>query len=660
MSHLLIQGDARRIPLADGSVHCCVTSPPYFSLRDYGTAKWLGGDPGCEHKKPGATKIFGNPEFNENRPSREQTDTVGYRDLCGKCGATRVDSQLGLEATPDLFVAAMVRVFREVWRVLRDDGTAWVNLGDLYVSTSGLGQGRNRDGGDGFAPARANYGQLSGMKLGREYKPKDLCGIPWRVAFALQADGWYLRSDIIYAKPNPMPESVTDRPTKSHEYIFLLSKRERYFFDGDAVREKAEYGRREQPAFRSGQQNGDGHRSLEPGTVRGFDPESGRNIRSVWTIPSESFVGAHFATFPRKLVEPCIRAGTSQKGVCPTCGKAWERVTERATLGIGYTDHTEDLTKGMSAYAPQSRKMNGETLARFRDENPSSTLGWRPTCSHGNYRLRDDLSEQELAFVKHRLSEAASSAYPLEIHTRERFDANQAMRDVQQDNSSEGSQDGENSLLLARVCQSGLEGEATSTRDGIQEGRSSAQLHGLSDRQTRVHPDLSAGPPPGGLQEGGSGTSPSVGTASRAAHKRDGSSSHQRHQRRQPDREFGGNAKSETSSRTRPGSDQETSAGIGGGSSIFERDFTPHEIPPGVIEYFEIIPFPPQPSVVFDPFAGSGTTGVVALALGRRFVGLDLSAKYLHMAERRISRPHARIARTVKHEPLPLFAGIAE
>jgi DNA modification methylase len=215
MSVRVLTGDCRSLlsTLDAGSVQACVTSPPYFGLRDYGTAKWDGGDTACDHR--------------ESKPSRREASvaasTLGgsketihgshvYRADCGRCGARRVDSQIGLEATPDAFVAELVSVFREVWRVLRDDGTLWLNLGDSYA---GGGKGGN-------PPAGAV--DRSWQKPPAGYKAKDLMGVPWRVAFALQADGWVLRSEIIWAKPNPMPESVTDRPTKSHEQIFLFSK----------------------------------------------------------------------------------------------------------------------------------------------------------------------------------------------------------------------------------------------------------------------------------------------------------------------------------------------------------------------------------------------------------------------------------------------------
>lgn len=214
----IIHGDCLdTLPLLDAeSVHCCVTSPPYWGLRDYGTATWEGGDSQCDHiqsQQPQSLAALADkhaPRVNPRNPNRQDDESINarqYRDVCGKCGAQRVDVQIGLEATPDEYVAKMVEVFREVRRVLQKDATCWIVLGDSYsTAASGLPH-------------------------------KNLVGIPWRVALALQADGWYLRQDIIWHKPNPMPESVTDRCTKSHEYVFLLTKAARYYYDAESIAE---------------------------------------------------------------------------------------------------------------------------------------------------------------------------------------------------------------------------------------------------------------------------------------------------------------------------------------------------------------------------------------------------------------------------------------
>jgi DNA modification methylase len=304
----LRQGDCLDVmrTMPDRSVHTCVTSPPYFGLRDYGTGRWV---------KAVATSTLGGGKKTTGHLQE------GYKDQCPRCGARRVDPQIGLEATPDAFVAKMVEVFREVYRVLRDDGTCWLNLGDSY---SAQGKSVRPEGGGGLKDTpRFRVSSTPG------FAPKQLIGIPWRVAFALQADGWYLRSDIIWHKPNPMPESVRDRPTKAHEYLFLLSKSERYFYDADAVAEPAT-----QPVGtpkETGQHKNYilGHCNGKSGYLGSNQGKPTRNRRSVWTVATRPFKGAHFATFPPKLIEPCILAGTSEAGCCPECGTPWERVVER-------------------------------------------------------------------------------------------------------------------------------------------------------------------------------------------------------------------------------------------------------------------------------------------------------------------------------------------
>jgi DNA modification methylase len=287
MNEILV-GDAvtRLKELPDESVNCCVTSPPYWGLRDYGVA-----------------------------------------------------GQLGLEATPQGYVSQMVEVFGQVRRVLRDDGTLWLNLGDSYASAVKGSGGPDSSSTLAGTPAGGN-GQrfqsrtfdLSAIGL----KQKDMVGIPWRVAFALQADGWYLRSDIIWAKPNPMPEGVTDRPTRSHEYIFLMSKSETYYYDANAIKEKSDYATPQGAKLTGGAYAPPGqgpHANARPDKQRGHSRRhdgfndrwdlmskeeqgaNGRNKRSVWWIAPEPFPEAHFATFPQALVEPCILAGCPAGGV---------------------------------------------------------------------------------------------------------------------------------------------------------------------------------------------------------------------------------------------------------------------------------------------------------------------------------------------------------
>lgn len=322
---MILRADARAIPLRDGCVQCVVTSPPYWGLRDYG-----------------------------------------------------VSGQIGLEATPEAYVATMVEVFREVRRALRADGTVWLNLGDSYAGSANSGGINQNDGG----PAARITGLVP--KLGGGLKPKDLCGIPWRVAFALQSDGWWLRSDIIWAKPNSMPESVTDRPTRSHEYLFLLTKSERYYYDADAIAEDAIHDGKTvtlgDKSLSKGQANGAGIKASGNGTSQSVIVASRRNKRSVWTINSEPTPEAHFATFPQKLVEPCILAGTSEKGCCAECGAPRMRMTESTRSRNEVSAAGEKAgarANGGGYYRPNSRETGG--VAGLVDR---TTTGWQPSCAH--------------------------------------------------------------------------------------------------------------------------------------------------------------------------------------------------------------------------------------------------------------------------------------
>lgn len=312
-------GDCREVlkTLPEKSVHCCVTSPPYYGLRDYG-----------------------------------------------------VSGQLGLENSPSDYVNNLVNVFSEVKRVLRDDGTLWLNLGDSY-SGSGKGYGAKDHGKLGkhaneFLPGKTPI--IEGLK------PKNLIGIPWRVAFALQADGWYLRQDIIWSKNNPMPESVKDRCTKSHEYIFLLSKSQKYYFDNEAIKEPNANPARKSYVCgsRSNGVNKDRNDNDMVERSKNFT-SSGRNKRSVWQVNTKPYKGAHFATFPSELIDPCLKAGTSEHGVCYECGAPFERVTEKT----GYTEHG-GLRK--RADAPGA-EVSQSSVFRTGLIPTTQTVGWQPSCT---------------------------------------------------------------------------------------------------------------------------------------------------------------------------------------------------------------------------------------------------------------------------------------
>lgn len=396
MSVLLINSTAASIPLADNSIHMIVTSPPYYGLRDYGLP-----------------------------PS--EWPAVTYAPMAGLPPVTvpAMVSCLGLE--PDLlaFIGHIVLIFREAWRVLRDDGTIWLNFGDSYAanrstssnapskkSTLQTNHGQGPKPGDKYHHSHAG----KGVKLNHGLKQKDLVGIPWRVAFALQADGWYLRSDIIWAKPNPMPESVTDRPTKAHEYLFLLSKNQRYFYDHEAVKETAvadhapgnqshkyvaaygssgderhrtkagllAYAQRQRSARDSFKRDGSKREQTIPGQSMGThrpDREESawditkRNRRTVWTISTKPYSGAHFAVFPPDLVEPCIKAGTSECGVCPACGAPWQRETEKSAPQM-----RPDNPNPVLPYDAGSGLTQGMGATTLHMTRTTLTTGWRPSC----------------------------------------------------------------------------------------------------------------------------------------------------------------------------------------------------------------------------------------------------------------------------------------
>ncbi len=343
MRNEILQGDVLEVArtLADESVHCICCSPSYYGLRDYGTATWQGGREDCDHVAPplggmGKETLVGTTA-NENKTRFQQ-----YRTQCAKCGAIRIDKQIGLEETPELYVTKMVEVFRELRRVLHRRGVCFVNLGDTYID-------------------------------------KQLQGIPWRVALGLQGDGWVLRNDVIWKKSNPMPESCQDRFTKAHEYIFMLSKSKGYWFDQDAVREgysrlwdKNTIGKNNMAVTGISGSNMLGRKTIPNcGIVNTLPNPQGRNRRTVWSAPptldpllqhiltklqsdnpdklreyladygdgaskggdvfevsTKPFQGSHFAVFPPKLIEPCILAGCPAR-VCVECGEAWVRVVER-------------------------------------------------------------------------------------------------------------------------------------------------------------------------------------------------------------------------------------------------------------------------------------------------------------------------------------------
>lgn len=316
-TYRILTGDAieQLKTLPDRSVQCVVTSPPYYALRDYG-----------------------------------------------------VPGQIGLEDTPQEYVARLVEVFREVRRVLRDDGTVFLNLGDSYAANRSYQVCDNK---------HVDVGNNHGSHVPSGLKPKDMMGIPWRVAFALQDDGWWLRSDIIWSKANPMPESVADRPTKSHEYIFLLTKSARYYWDQEAVKEES--------VMRPQNRNTNGRGEKDEGyadhrKAPGMTDPSGRNIRTVWNIPTEPYSEAHFATFPTEIPRRCIKAGTSEKGCCPSCGAPLRRVVDAKRV-MRHELSDDDPNYRPGRYTVKANGKDDYAKGGGQAFRQSTTLGWQPTCT---------------------------------------------------------------------------------------------------------------------------------------------------------------------------------------------------------------------------------------------------------------------------------------
>lgn len=418
-------GDCREVMkqmIAAGvKVHTCITSPPYWNLRDYGTAMWEGGDPACDHKKRSKEAV----EISRKTSTISDSESTGHGqegfagDTCGRCGAKKIDQQLGMERTPDEFIKNLVDVFLLVREVLHDDGTLWVNMGDSYA---GSGHGW----GGGSISEDRNHSEICGGYKGRTapdcwgLKNKDLCGMPWELALAMRRSGWYLRRDIIWDKPNPMPESASDRPSTSHEYIFLFSKKPIYFYDHVAIREKrvteesgtgVGYGhgtdkearQRERVQRPAGWATGSDHSAIGHATAlvqgrakekkqrgaakphKGFNEDwdkrtkeeqqvDGRNKRSVWRVPTYPYKEAHFATYPPKLIEPCVLAGTSARGACNHCGVMYGRVTKETFVPQPDVKDPGKLKKASKKGA------EGNWAEQPRGDINIETLGWQPRC----------------------------------------------------------------------------------------------------------------------------------------------------------------------------------------------------------------------------------------------------------------------------------------
>jgi DNA modification methylase len=374
-NHLLIQGDARHIPLKEKSVHMCVTSPPYFNLRDYGTARWEGDDPGCDHVDVATTeaKARTKPAHGRMIVDRIVSETqlahlahqVQYRAVCGRCGARRVDRQIGLEQSPGDYITALVDAFREVKRVLRDDGLLWIVIGDSFAGSWG-NQGRKEGSGtqrpingpmiQDLEPYPIKGTNTGKIPAGSGLKPKDCIGIPWMSAFALRADGWWLRDAITWVKAqvdeddnlegSAMPGSQQDRCTSAYEMVFMFSKKPKYFYDR-----------------------------------LGCLTKSGATLRNVWKVNPEQSPLPHYAMMPCELARRCILLATSAKGVCARCGAPWIRLIEHGNM----------ITSGPNRLAIKPRSKNrgpGSTPIADRPadgygdlpKREIRMLGWRPSC----------------------------------------------------------------------------------------------------------------------------------------------------------------------------------------------------------------------------------------------------------------------------------------
>jgi len=368
------------------SVDTIITSPPYWGLRDYGGDGQVWGSHLCTRDDDTYVNhewdVYERPSENSRKNDNSLQLKSAYWEpqeqaFCKHCDAWF--GQLGLEPTPQQYVKNMVQIFREARRILKPEGTLWLNLGDSYCA------GTRKS----TTPQTMHNGDARDVPLNRRneasgyLKNKDLVGIPWRVAFALQEDGWWLRQDVVWAKPNCMPESVTDRCTKNHEYVFMLTKSAKYYFDHEAIKEPTKGGASsKKPAkeqtFRYGDDDswavdGDRSRIMKATGIahaRTKDYQK-RNKRSVWWVSPKPFKQAHFAVFPIELIEPMVLAGTSAYGCCSQCGKAWKRVVETE----------RPPTRSVKARdVPGQSKHGSFGKERFDDPIKTSTIGWEPTC----------------------------------------------------------------------------------------------------------------------------------------------------------------------------------------------------------------------------------------------------------------------------------------
>ena len=364
----------RDMPTA--SVHCVVTSPPYYALRDYRLEPTIwGGDAEHAHewgvalRAPWANEV---PGPSANHPKNGDAGHWRPKEAGGLCPCGAWRGSLGLEPSPELYVGHLLEVFAEVWRVLRPDGCLFLNLGDSYA---GSGKGPSKAISQrGRMATRTISGRQSGAgRCGGEAKSKDLLLMPYRTVMALQAAGWYVRSQIVWHKPACMPESVQDRPTSSWEPIFLLARNARYFFDAQAVREESS----EPDAVRLDAFGGANGHLVRHSVGSTFTGSASRNLRNVWSLSPEPFASAHFATFPTSIPDRCIRAGTSEHGCCAECGAPWRRTTSSRLV----KSPAHGPGSQMRTDRENGQNVNGWAgMPRLRGE--VATTGWQPACKH--------------------------------------------------------------------------------------------------------------------------------------------------------------------------------------------------------------------------------------------------------------------------------------
>lgn len=685
----ILHGDCRDVlrDLPDGSVHCCVTSPPYWGLREYGTATWEGGSWSCDHVvgeiRTGLGLAALGERYRGGGKKQSEPKPMFAKGECPKCGALRIDRQIGLEQSPEEYVAEIVAVFREVRRVLRDDGVLWLNLGDAYASQGGAHGGRvdNQKG----VGAKRVHGEGAGDQTARTapsgLKLKDLIGLPWMVAFALRADGWWLRQDNIWSKRNCMPESVRDRTTRAHEMVFMLTKsgastfwahrdqagvreeprpdyrwvhkitREEtadrpvgwpeagkdiwrrinlwtgwdYFYDAVAIEEEGDI-----PAGTRAAKGAAARSDLKH--VNGRPPEyyeytGKRNKRSVWHVATQPFAEAHFATMPPAIVETCILAGSSERGCCPACGAPWVRQTEKAV--------SLESGSGKSGRKPNGKWAGGEQTdsgtydIRMGPVVTTSTIGWLPSCACEVYWCErcalvvDPMNGETSPSTIHPVSDMCENVSPIQ-------EGGPILQSAMLSRSSE-----EIGTDIVRTMPEDVHAES-GERQILQqvlfsEMDSQTQINGqgLVDYVQRIQADSEAGSPEREPRRLRTGTSSGDGTQVEAASDQSGSC---------PSQEW----QSLGQSIGKPGTNGKTSARRSTKASLHSDVPSLSEELPGSRQCqncgsrVEGTTPAPVPCVILDCFSGAGTSLMVADRLGRDAIGIELNSAYVEMTRRRL------------------------